>query len=85
VTATDNFKLAFGAFVEIKIVPITARSTVTIMGKMRLCLHTLDPTAKGSLHLEKNANLSATASRCTRTQPMRRPSRATTTPSPEPT
>jgi Flp pilus assembly protein TadG len=59
--ATDNFKLAFGAFVGIKIVPITVRSTVTIMGKMRLCLLTLDPAAKGSLHLEKNANLSATA------------------------
>jgi hypothetical protein len=37
------------------------RSTVTIMGKMRLCLLTLDPAAKGSGHLEKNANLSATA------------------------
>lgn len=60
-TATDNFKLAFGAFVGIKVVPITVRSTVTIMGKMRLCLLTLDPAAKGSLHLEKNANLSATA------------------------
>jgi hypothetical protein len=61
VTATDHFKLAFGAFVGIKILPITVRSTVTIMGKMRLCLLTLDPAAKGSLHLEKNANLSATA------------------------
>ena len=59
--ATDNFKLAFGAFVGIKVVPITVRSTVTIMGKMRLCLLTLDPAATGSLHLEKNANLSATA------------------------
>lgn len=59
--ATDNFKLAFGAFVGIKVVPITVRSTVTIMGKMRLCLLTLDPAATGTLHLEKNANLSATA------------------------
>ncbi|WP_044155591.1 hypothetical protein, partial [Escherichia coli] len=30
-------------------------------GKMRLCLLTLDPAATGSLHLEKNANLSATS------------------------
>ena len=60
-SATDNFKLAFGAFVGMKVAPITARSTATITGKMRLCLLTLDPAAKGSLHLEKNANLSATA------------------------
>lgn len=60
-TAADNFKLAFGGFVGLKSVPIAVRSTVRIMGKMRLCLLTLDPAAKGSLHLEKNANLSATA------------------------
>jgi hypothetical protein len=60
-SATDNFKLAFGAFVGMKVAPITARSTATIMGKMRLCLLTLDPAAKGSLHLEKYANLSATS------------------------
>ena len=59
--ATDQFKLAFGAFVGLKVVPITVRSTATIMGKMRLCLLTLDPAAVGSLHLEKNANLSATS------------------------
>ena len=60
-SATDNFKLTFGAFVGVKVVPITARSTATVMGKMRLCLLTLDPAATGSLHLEKNANLSATS------------------------
>jgi Flp pilus assembly protein TadG len=58
---TDNYKLAFGAFVGVRVAPITARSTATIMGKMRLCLLTLDPSAVGTLHLEKNANLSATS------------------------
>ena len=59
--ATDTLKLAFGAFVGMKTAAITVRSTARIVGKMRLCLLTLDPAAKGSLHLEKNANLSATA------------------------
>ena len=58
---TDNYKLAFGAFVGVRVAPITARSTATIMGKMRLCLLTLDPAAVGTLHLERNANLSATS------------------------
>jgi hypothetical protein len=60
-TATDDFKLTFGAFVGVKVAPITVRSTARIMGKMRLCLLTLDPGAVGTLHLEKNANLPATA------------------------
>ncbi len=60
-SVTDTFRLAFGAFVGMRVAPITARSTATIMGKMRLCLLTLDPAAVGTLHLEKNANLSATA------------------------
>jgi Flp pilus assembly protein TadG len=60
-SATDNLKLAFGPFVGMKVVPITVRSTATIVGKMRLCLLTLDPAAVGTLHLEANANLSATS------------------------
>jgi Flp pilus assembly protein TadG len=60
-SATDTFKLAFGAFVGLKTSPITVRSTARIMGKMRLCLLTLDPGAVGTLHLETNANLSATS------------------------
>jgi hypothetical protein len=47
--------------VGVKVAPITVRSTARIMGKMRLCLLTLGPGAVGTLHLEKNANLPATA------------------------
>lgn len=58
-TVDETVKLAFGGFVGVPAVKVSVRSTVRVVGKMRLCLLTLDPLAAGAFELEKSAEVTA--------------------------
>jgi hypothetical protein len=55
----ETVKLAFGGFVGVSTVRVAVRSKANIVGKMRLCLLTLDPSAPGAFDLEKSAEVTA--------------------------
>ena len=61
--AQETFRLAFGGFVGMSTMNIAAQARASVIGKMRMCMLTLDPVAPGSFDLEKNAQV--TASDCT--------------------
>ena len=59
--AEDRVTLSFGRFVGLGSQTVAAQAKVTIVGKMRLCMLTLDPGAAGALNLQKNAQVTATS------------------------
>ena len=61
--AQETFRLAFGGFVGLSTMNIAAQARASVVGKMRLCMLTLDPGAAGAFDLEKSAQV--TASDCT--------------------
>ena len=58
-SAEQTVKLAFGPFVGMGSMPISARAKASVVGKMRLCMLALDPKAAGAFNLEKNAQVTA--------------------------
>ncbi len=59
-SASEDFKLAFGPFIGVRSAHIELQSKANVVGKMRLCMLTLDPTAPGAFNLQKNAQVTAT-------------------------
>ena len=57
--ATETFKLSFGSFVGMPAVKLAAKAQASVIGRMRLCMLTLDPFAAGAFNLQKNAQVSA--------------------------
>ncbi|WP_232631379.1 TadE/TadG family type IV pilus assembly protein [Methylobacterium sp. Leaf118] len=57
--ASQTVKLAFGPFVGMGSMQITARAKASVVGKMRLCMLALDPQAAGAFNLEKKAQVTA--------------------------
>jgi Flp pilus assembly protein TadG len=55
----DTVKLAFGPFLGIRSQTISVRAKASVVGKMRLCMLTLDPSAPGAFNLQKNAQVTA--------------------------
>lgn len=58
--AEDRVALTFGRFIGLASQPVAAQAKVTIVGKMRLCMLTLDSAAAGAFNLQKNAQVTAT-------------------------
>lgn len=58
-SAAEDFKLAFGPFIGVRSVHIALQSQVNVVGKMRLCMLTLDPKAPGAFNLQKSAQVTA--------------------------
>lgn len=59
--AEDHVSLTFGRFIGLSNQTVAAQAKVTIVGKMRLCMLTLDPSAPGAFNLQKNAQVTATS------------------------
>jgi Flp pilus assembly protein TadG len=59
VAIDETVRLAFGGFVGMSTVKLAVRSKASVVGKMRLCLLTLDPLAAGAFQLEKSAEVTA--------------------------
>ncbi len=57
--AEDRVSLTFGRFLGLSNQTVAAQAKVTIVGKMRLCMLTLDPGAPGAFNLQKNAQVTA--------------------------
>lgn len=57
--AEDTISLAFGRFIGMGSKTVSAQARVNVVGKMRLCMLTLDPTAPGAFNLQKNAQVTA--------------------------
>lgn len=57
--AEETVKLAFGAFVGLRTMTVAAQSRANVVGKMRLCMLTLDPSAPGAFNLQKRAEVTA--------------------------
>jgi hypothetical protein len=55
----ETVKLAFGAFVGVGAQRVAAQSRASVVGKMRLCMLTLDPNAPGAFNLQKKAQVTA--------------------------
>lgn len=60
-TVDETVKLSFGGFIGVPTARVAVRSKANIVGRMRLCLLTLDPLASGAFLLEKNAEVTAQA------------------------
>jgi hypothetical protein len=60
-SASEDFKLAFGAFVGVSTVHLSLQAKANVVGKMRLCMLTLDPRAPGAFNLQKKAQVTATS------------------------
>lgn len=58
-TASEDFKLAFGPFIGVRSAHIALQSKVNVVGKMRLCMLTLDPAAPATFDLENGARVTA--------------------------
>jgi hypothetical protein len=52
-------RLGFGAFVGLGSTTVAAQARVNVVGKMRLCMLTLDPAAPGAFNLQKKAQVTA--------------------------
>ncbi|AWN34997.1 TadE/TadG family type IV pilus assembly protein [Methylobacterium radiodurans] len=59
--AEETMRLGFGALVGLGTQTISAQARVNVVGKMRLCMLTLDPSAMGAFNLQKNAQVTANA------------------------
>lgn len=57
--AEDRVSLSFGRFIGMGIQTVAAQAKVSIVGKMRLCMLTLDPAAAGAFNLQKDAQVTA--------------------------
>lgn len=57
--AQDTVSLTFGRFIGMGTQTVAAQAKVSIVGKMRLCMLTLDPSAPGAFNLQKNAQVTA--------------------------
>lgn len=55
----DTVKLAFGPFLGIRAQTVSVQAKASVVGKMRLCMLTLDPMAPGAFNLQKNAQVTA--------------------------
>lgn len=55
----DRVSLTFGRLLGLGAQTVAAQAKVTIVGKMRLCMLTLDPKAPGAFNLQKNAQVTA--------------------------
>ncbi|MCJ2110244.1 pilus assembly protein TadG-related protein [Methylobacterium sp. E-025] len=58
-SAAETFKLTFGSFVGMPAASLTVKAQASVVGRMRLCMLTLDPFAAGSFNLQKNAQVTA--------------------------
>lgn len=58
-TAQQNVKLFFGGLIGVKQSVIRVNARANLVGKMRLCMLTLDPLAAGSLSLQSDARVTA--------------------------
>ncbi|GJD80497.1 Tad domain-containing protein [Methylobacterium gregans] len=59
--AEETVKLAFGGLIGLGTQTIAAQARVNVVGRMRLCMLTLDPSAMGAFNLQKNAQVTANA------------------------
>ena len=57
--AEQTVRLAFGPFIGLRTMAISAQAKANVVGKMRLCMLALDPTAAGAFNLEKSAQVTA--------------------------
>ena len=57
--AEETTKLAFGAFIGLRAQTIAAQARANVVGRMRLCMLTLDPAAPGAFNLQKKAAVTA--------------------------
>lgn len=58
--AVEQVPLAFGRLIGLGNQTVAAQAKVTLVGKMRLCMLTLDPDSAGAFNLQKNAQVTAT-------------------------
>ena len=59
--AEETIRLGFGGLVGLGTQTIAAQARVNVVGKMRLCMLTLDPSATGAFNLQKSAQVTANA------------------------
>jgi hypothetical protein len=59
--AEETVRLAFGGLIGLGAQTVSAQARVNVVGKMRLCMLTLDPAAAGAFNLQKNAQVTANA------------------------
>ncbi|WP_238232244.1 pilus assembly protein TadG-related protein, partial [Methylobacterium hispanicum] len=59
--AQETIRLGFGALVGLGSATVAAQARVSVVGRMRLCMLTLDPAATGAFNLQKNAQVTANA------------------------
>ena len=57
--AEQSVKLVFGPFVGMAAIPISAQAKASVVGKMRLCMLALDPSATGAFALQQKAQVTA--------------------------
>ena len=57
--AEETVKLAFGAFIGLRAQTVAAQARANVVGRMRLCMLTLDPAAPGAFNLQKRAEVTA--------------------------
>ncbi|MDR7040629.1 hypothetical protein J2X36_005412 [Methylobacterium sp. BE186] len=55
--AEETIRFTFGAFVGIRSTTIATKARANVVGRMRLCMLTLDPAAPGTFALQKNAQV----------------------------
>ncbi|WP_430913420.1 TadE/TadG family type IV pilus assembly protein [Methylobacterium sp. sgz302541] len=55
----EDVKLTFGRLLGIPTAKVAVKARANVVGKMRLCMLTLDPLAPGTFNLEKNAQVTA--------------------------
>jgi Flp pilus assembly protein TadG len=55
----DTVKLAFGPFIGVRSATVSVQAKASVVGKLRLCMLTLDPMAPGAFNLQKNAQVTA--------------------------
>ncbi|WP_407943208.1 TadE/TadG family type IV pilus assembly protein [Methylobacterium oxalidis] len=57
--AEQTIRLTFGSFVGFGTTKVAAQARANVVGRMRLCMLTLDPAAPGAFALQKNAEVTA--------------------------
>lgn len=57
--AEETIRLGFGALVGLGSTTLSAQARVNVVGKMRLCMLTLDTAAPGAFYLKKEAQVTA--------------------------
>ena len=55
----ESVKLAFGGFFGMSARTVAVQAKANVVGRMRLCMLTLDPAAPGAFNLQKNAQVTA--------------------------